>query len=446
MAETLLTGSEHQNELEITSVANKKLFEMQFWAGAESTSWLLRGASSTFSEALRTLRNAVLTPTFPPYSVDATLRRHAAAVPNHLHDPYQVADRVLSASLYGDAHPYARQARVSTADASGLTRDDIRRVWNETVDPVNTTLIVVGDVDPHAIGALVGELFGEWKHDPARPAPQPIPPARSSVPRLVVVDQPHAQQASVFFGTVVSPVTSTERATDWILALLAGRMRSSAVNEHMRDKPAGVWGSGARVDLLEAGSFLCWHGNVDPARVSTVLRSLGDQWRVLRERGPGPDELEVAKQLSVRSMPRDFETVGGLREAFMWIARYGWPLDDLATRRASIEAVSAERIRAETPPLTAFTAVVVGDPRRSRALSSPSAGAQLRCATNGARSCGRSPRRARLRRLPLLRTSPRRPRTCPSLPFGSAGRRGVLPHGAACDLNAGSASETLLRP
>jgi zinc protease len=361
MVESARIARGNQSERELVSAMSAKLFEVKAWANPGWTTVLVQGASSTFPDALRALRDVVLMPAFPSGNVEAHRQRHVATEQRNLHDPSMIGERTLEACLYGDAHPYTRFARAALGGAGGLSRDDVVRVWKEAFDPAETMLVVVGDVDPRAVGAQVVELFGEWKHDPTRPAARPIPPPQRSAPRLVVVDRAHAPQARVVLGAVISPPSSPEHVTDLILSLVAGRMRSSATNELMRAEPAAIWGGRVQIWARGAGSTLEWEGNVESSRVPTALAALGDQWRALREQGPAPAELEAAKQLFIRALPRSLETVGGLRDAVTTIAASGWPLDDLANRRANAEAVTAERVRAETPPLTAFTAVVVGD-------------------------------------------------------------------------------------
>jgi zinc protease len=351
-------GNQNAHELGVTMDA--KLFELSLWSGVETTSFIVRGASSMFSDALRTLGDLVLAPAFPPAFIEGERQRHLAGVAKDLHAPSKIGARTLIACLYGDAHPYARYARASIGSAEGLSHDDVVRAWKDAFDPADTTLVVVGDVDPRAVRTQFAELFGGWKHDPTRPAARPIPPPPRTVPRLVVVDRARAPQAKVLFGTVVSPMGSPEQLTDLVLSALAGRMRSSAISAQLRAE-AGIWGSGVHLSPHTAGGTLWWEGNTDSDKVSTTLASLGEQWRNLRERGPAPDELAAAKQLVVRVLPRNLETVSGLREAVVGIAFSGKPLDELANRRANVEAVDAERVRAEAPPLTSFTAVVVGD-------------------------------------------------------------------------------------
>jgi len=95
--------------------------------------------------------------------------------------------------------------------------------------------------------------------------------------------------------------------------------------------------------------------------VASALTALRARLGALRERGPSAAELEAATSYLWRGQPREFETAGGIQRAVSGIALLGLPLDRLAIRRAQLEAITADQVRAAAPDDGATKVIVVGD-------------------------------------------------------------------------------------
>jgi zinc protease len=76
---------------------------------------------------------------------------------------------------------YIQRMPIGTIETlNAATAEKLRTFWKREYVPSQTTLIVVGDIDPAAIEAMVQAKFGDWQPSPAEPQPRagPVNPAQ----------------------------------------------------------------------------------------------------------------------------------------------------------------------------------------------------------------------------------------------------------------------------
>jgi zinc protease len=326
------------------------------WYGVE-----MRAPSEWFERALQVVHAVAVEPTFPPEIFEGQRRQQAGGVVAEADNVDLIARRNLYAALYGPTHPYTRALAARRADLERVTRDDVVRVWQKTVDPSVATLVVAGDVDAREVRRVVEAQFGAWRHDPRFPPRVPVPSAAPGQARLVVVDRPGARQAKVLYGVVGPAAGSPDHPAHLVARALIGGMRSSALASELRDELGATWREG--VDFADRPSVGLdwWYGSVATDRTAAVLATLDRRLRELRARGPAPDELAAVQGAMLRSINRRYETLRLLVGNLAYAAAFGLPLDDASRVMTAAAAASAEEVRAAIPDPDEVRIVVVGD-------------------------------------------------------------------------------------
>jgi zinc protease len=361
MVRCTANGTKSFDEPQLFSEMNTHLIEVSPQVGDSWYGFSMRAPSVSFGRGLQIIHALALEPTFPQASFETA---RGQAVGHTAFDPDNVdliARRNLYAALYGPSHPYTRALAPRKADLARVTREDLVRIWRQTVDPSVATLVVAGDVDPREVRRLVEAQFGGWKHDPLFPPRATVPVAAPSGPRLVVVDRPGAQQAKVLYGAVSPSVGSPDHPTDLLLRALLGGMRSSALATEVRDELGAAWRAGVDFANRPNAGLDWWYGSVAPERTAAVLATLDRRLGELRAQGPAPNELAAAKEAVVRSFPHRYETVKELVATVAQAEAFNLPLDNAGRVIAEVGAVSGDEVRAAVPDPAAVKAVVVGD-------------------------------------------------------------------------------------
>ena len=112
--------------------------------------------------SLKIVTEVLASPRFDPKDFE---REQALALARLVQGPDSVAwlaGRALPVLLYGKGHPYANPADGYTETVKALTLDDVKSFHAEHIGPKGATLIVVGDVEPDALFAMLESTLGAW--------------------------------------------------------------------------------------------------------------------------------------------------------------------------------------------------------------------------------------------------------------------------------------------
>ena len=269
-------------------------------------------------------------------------------------NPQTVGYNVLTRSLYGDGHGYARPSTVLEGSPN-VDRPEVQRIYDEIMDPANATIIVAGAVDRPLLDH-VQRQFQSWRGH-AHGSPTPITVAAKTGPRLVVVDRPGSVQSQITYGALAPARSSTDWYTMTMIHQLLGARRSSRL---VRALEVG----GTHYEQHRAEAPFYWDSSVPIADTAKTLGAIDKALRDLAQNAVPASELDERKALYVRQLPLWFETAHETADSISPIARYKLPLDALDQIVPGIRAVTPDAVRALAQTRLApdkTRAVVVGD-------------------------------------------------------------------------------------
>jgi predicted Zn-dependent peptidase len=307
-------------------------------------------------------------PRFDQKEIDRVKATWIAGIKQEKARPNGAALRVLPPLLYGDGHAYAMPFSGSGTEESieSLTRQDLQSFHRDWVRPQGATLIVVGDTTLKEIVPVLERHLGDWTgNGPAPARPQIGEVARPTQPRIYLIDQPGAVQANIFAGEVVPSTKDADSVRFDIANSVLGGEFSSRLNMNLRE--GKHWAYGAYSFAANALGQRPWMAFA-PVQIDKTADSLKELNREIGEYASGkapPTPAEVAKiqATEIRSLPGAFETASAVMGAVSGIVRYDRPDDYVFKRKAQIEALTPEQVKAAAATLDpkALTWVVVGD-------------------------------------------------------------------------------------
>jgi len=314
-----------------------------------------------FSQMLRA-------PRFDQKEIDRVKASWIAGIKQEKARPNGAALRVLPPLLYGEGHPYAMPFSGSGTEASigSLSRNDLVAFHQAWVRPQDATLIVVGDTTLKEIVPLLDKHLGDWKgtgEAPAKPVIGEV--ARPKAPRVFLIDQPGAVQANIFAGEVVPSTKDPSSVRFDIANSVLGGEFSSRLNMNLRENKH--WAYGAYSFSANSLGQRPWMAFA-PVQIDKTADSLKELQREISAYSSGqkpPTAEEVAKiqATEIRGLPGSFETASAVLGAISAIVRYDRPDDYVFKRKAEIEALTPEQVKAAAATIDpdALTWVVVGD-------------------------------------------------------------------------------------
>ncbi|HZX26172.1 MAG TPA: pitrilysin family protein [Telluria sp.] len=319
---------------------------------------------ANFARALDQLADVALHPSFPDPEVERQRASRLADLTRQREEPQMAAAVAGAAALYGPAHPYGHSQLGTEAAIRATTRADLARFWQQRYTPDNAALVVAGDITSEELRALATERFGAWK--PATAAPVPLPAAPAPRPRLILVDQPGAQQTALRVTTIGAPRTAPDYPALQVMNAAFGGLFSSRLNANLREDKGYTYGAFSHFDYRRGAGPFAIDTSVRTDATGASLREIAREAHAMRARPLRPAELANARNAQILSLPGQFDTNHGIGASLAELYLYGLPDDYYARLPAQLAQVTAAQVQAAARAYLApekMVVIGVGDVR-----------------------------------------------------------------------------------
>jgi zinc protease len=298
----------------------------------------------TFPELLDIMADVTRRPSFPAEEIDRQRASRLASLVQQRENPNAVAATVMAAALYGSGHPYGFTELGTEAANKAIAHDDMQKFWSQNFVANNAALVVSGQMSVAELRPMVEKAFGDWqKGTPAQPA---LGNPATTAARLVLVDKPGAPQTQLRVASIGAPRATPDYEALQVMNESLGGLFSSRINLNLREAHGYTYGASSQfVYRRAAGPFVVATGvrtEVTAPSVSEIFKEV----RGIREKPPTGEELGLAKDSLVRSLPAAFETSGRVTNSTSNIYIYDLGLDYFTKLADRMSAVTAEQVKA----------------------------------------------------------------------------------------------------
>jgi zinc protease len=316
----------------------------------------------TFPQMLDLLADVVRRPTFLAEELERQRASRLASLVQQRENADTVATVVMSAALYGPGHPYGSTELGTEPSNKSIAREDLQKFWAQNFVPNNAALVVSGNVKAGELRPMVEKAFSDWQK--GTPGENAVGAPATTGSRLVVVDKPGAPQTQVRVASIGVPRNTPDYEALRIMNEALGGLFSSRINLNLREQHGYTYGAGSQfVFRRSAGPFLVASGvrtDVTGPAVSEIMKELNR----IRDSELSAEELALAKDSLVRSLPSEFETSGRVAASTTDIYVYDLGLDYLSKLPARLTAVDVGAVKAAAQKYIVpdkMIVVVVGD-------------------------------------------------------------------------------------
>jgi zinc protease len=334
----------------------------------DDTSVGVRSLKRNVSDVMHLLADVVLHPAFPNEEIARQKAGRLAELVQRRTESSVMADDAFSAVLYGPKHPYGFPAMGTEVSIRATERDDLMGFWKQNIVPNNAALVVAGEITMDELQALAEKEFGGW------PRGVPVRPELASPPepkhRAFIVDKPGAAQTQLRVGRIGAPRSTADYAALEVMNTALGGAFSSRINLNLREDKGYTYGANSRFSYRrEAGPFWVRTGvrtDVTAPAVSEILKEI----RGIAEKPLSDDELALAKDGQIRSLPGRFETTQQLVSSFASVFTYDLGADYYTRLPGMLSAVDGAAVEAVVKKYLApdqMVVVAVGDRARIEA-------------------------------------------------------------------------------
>jgi zinc protease len=245
----------------------------------------------------------------------------------------------MAAALYGPSHPYGYTELGTEASNKAMSAADLRTFWSKGFSPNNAALIVSGRITEAELRQLAEKAFGDWPRGSASGDTLPLPVTTKA--RVLIVDRPNAPQTQIRVASIGASRETSDYDVLRVMNETLGGLFTSRINLNLREEHGYTYGASSQfVFRRSAGPFLVASGvrtDVTAPAVSEVMKELAR----MRTEPMTPDELTLAKDSLIRSLPAEFETSGRVTASTTNLFLYDLGLDYYVKMQDRLAAVTA---------------------------------------------------------------------------------------------------------
>ncbi|HUH77730.1 MAG TPA: insulinase family protein, partial [Devosia sp.] len=338
-------------------------------AGPDSSAVTLDALAANLAPSLALMSDVARNPAFADSEVARVRDQQLAELSQTLATPAALAQREMSALLYGGGHPYGQpgDGLGNAKSLAALTPAALRNAHEKWLRPDLARITVVGDITMDSLLPMLETAFGEWQ---APAQPKPVKNLASAIPapsaRIVLIDRPNSPQ-SVIVGGRVLPITGRDRgleAVDLANEVLGGSFLSR-INTNLREERGWSYGSYSAVPSPVGPRALIVTAPVQADRTGDSIREiLADMTAFPGKKPVNAEELNRVTDGNIRGLPNRFETNQQVLGAIVVNDRLGRPDNYYATlpdRYRAIDATALDTAATRFLQPDGMIFVVVGD-------------------------------------------------------------------------------------
>ncbi len=335
-------GTAKRDALQIANEAYALGASLSTGTQTDGSNASIRALKQNTPAAMAILSDIVQNPSFPAKEVERVRNDRLTALMQQRDQPWPTALRVMNACLFGPTHPYGHTQLGTEEALKKMTREDLTTLYKSTFSPKNAALIIAGDVTVAEAKKLAQDAFGTWKGEATTAA---MPAAGTTAnSRVVIVDKPGSNQTMILAGQMGVKRSDPDYEKLDVMNTILGGLFSSRINMNLREDKGYSYGAfsfigqNRAVGPLMAGAAV--RGDATGPSIQEILKEVAK----LKDGGVTEDELKLAKESIIRSLPANFETTSSTAGTMSGIYLYDLPLDYYQTLPGRVQAIQSSDV------------------------------------------------------------------------------------------------------
>jgi zinc protease len=320
----------------------------------DSLTITMQGRAREFDRIVEILRTALITTPLTLENVAKVRDGRIKIVKETSISAAMLADRAIAARLFGD-FPYGRPYGGSVESLERVERADLMLARERFLNPNNSTLIIIGGIQPNRAIRTLRQLLGAW-----RKSEQLVPPTfrqpTAPDPRTLIVKAPADQSVEVRLAVRGLSRQDADAPAATLLAILT-RQRWEKILPELARNPVFV-----RHDAFALPGMFVMGASVDNLLAGKTLASARETMQSVASSPVTTAELEQAKSEAVALANKELSTSEGTAKA--WLDADTYQLPSPAEQMRALNAMSTgdvQRVATRLLHDSALASVVVGN-------------------------------------------------------------------------------------
>jgi zinc protease len=280
-----------------------------------------------FADVMTLLAELVQAPTLPEAELATRKGEVITSLRQDEDNPGVRATESLMELLYPAPHPYGRRTKGTIPIVEGLTRERLVALHTARFAPCETSVVVVGDVDPAEVEDVVARTFGGWAvANP--PAPPASPVTAWAARRRVVIPMMNKAQADIAYGFISVARPDPSYYACWLMNHAFGQYSMSGrLGDSIRERQGMAYYVYSTLDANVMAGPLSIRAGVSAANIDRAVTSIDEEVDKLATKGLTQKELDDSRRFLIYAMPRALETNAGIANYLQTTEFFGLGLD-----------------------------------------------------------------------------------------------------------------------
>ena len=367
MMDMLNEGTKKYSSLEFDQILDSLGSNIGFGSGLDSSFVSISSLKDNLDETLDLAKEAVMYPTFPLDEIERIKKQTLAAFKREEFRPASIAFRNIGNLLYGQDHPYGKLLIGSgvSETITSLTQSDLSSIHKRTLNPMNLTFVVAGDISLDEITQTLEKKFGSWNADISSPLKDLSNVELPDTRIVYLIDKPNAQQSYIVAGQLLPPTATAEEIELNYMNYAIGGSFTSRLNMNLREDKSWSYGVRTRLGDAKGQRAMLVTAPVQTDKTSESMAEIVKEYSDYLTTNPiTEDELTKGKASKTLKLPGQFETLGALKGGVSNIVTYNRDLDYLNQLPILLDQPSLAQIQAKAQKYikpNQWTWLIVGD-------------------------------------------------------------------------------------
>lgn len=309
------------------------------------TSFSLNVLPEYFDKGVGLLSEDLLQPALPPDAFASQQPIQSRQAAGNVQSPVFQFRIAIQKGLVPAGDPSLR--RPTPQSISSLTVDSVRAYDQAVMRPDQTTIVVMGNIEPQTARAVVEKYFGAWKASGPKPVLdyRPVPP--SSASEVFIADAVREQNEVVLSETL--PLTYEDpvhHALRLGSEFLGGDSFTSPLYRELRVKRGLVYSVGSSAGFGRTRSQFSLSFGAYPDKVKEARLIALQLVKAMADAPLSEQDLHLAKGQSLRQIELSNQTVSDIAQSWIGYNEEGLSLNRLFEVARSYEGLTAAEIQA----------------------------------------------------------------------------------------------------
>ncbi|HMI31897.1 MAG TPA: pitrilysin family protein [Candidatus Limnocylindrales bacterium] len=355
-------GTQKRDALAIANELHGLGASLSTGSSVDGSTIACRSLKGTAAATMAILSDVAQHPSFPEKDIERVRDDRVTNLLQQRDSPNQTASRIMWNCLYGPTHPYGHISLGTSEALKKISRDDMVRFYQAYFTPQNAALVFVGDLTESEARKLATDALGSWTGPPTE---TPRPPQGTMISsRVVIVDKPGMPQTSLRVVQLGLMRSDPDFERMDLANTILGGLFSSRINMNLREEHGYTYGAFSLLSENRGqGPFLIGTSvrtDVTGASIDEILKEVHG----MVEKPVTADELRMAKESTIRTLPANFQTTGATAGTIATLYLYDLPPDYYQTLPGRISAIQAADVQAVSKKYLApdrMLVIAVGD-------------------------------------------------------------------------------------